>query len=545
MARRPATGSHRDVERRCDRQQGCERHRFAVEPCGGADVRLYRCRDGGTLDPRIIPGGRQREEDDVLARIRRGEKVDHFDTIRQRKDGTLVPISLTISPIVDDDGGIIGASKIARDISQRKEAEAERARLLAAVQASARLTETLNRVGTVVASTLDRDAVVQAVIDEAVSGTHAEVGAFVYKRIDPFGEESRVYAASSASRGAFANVSNALALSAIETFDPSTLGEGVVRLDDVGEDRRHGFGRLPVHSYLAVPVKSRWGDVLGGLFFGHSETSQFTEEDERAASGIAMWASIALENARLYMASQVSSRLKDEFLATLSHELRTPLNALLGYTRMIRSGAVAPLSQDRAIATIERNAMSLRQIVEDILDVSRIISGKTRLNLQPIDLPALVQSAVESVAPAADAKEIAIDLELDPVATPITGDPVRLQQVIWNLMSNAVKFTPRGGRVSVQLERLHDEVEIRIRDTGIGIEPDLLPHVFERFRQGDATVQSTERGLGLGLEIARQLVEMHRGTIDAASPGEGKGATFRIKLPSSVVPADAVIIRSP
>jgi CheY-like chemotaxis protein len=262
---------------------------------------------------------------------------------------------------------------------------------------------------------------------------------------------------------------------------------------------------------------------------------RFTEHHERLAVGVASWAAVALENARMFGMVQEASRLKDEFLASLSHELRTPLNAVLGYARMLRAGVVNPEKQARAIETIERNATSLTQIVEDVLDISRIISGKIRLNVQPVDFPKVVSNAVEVVSPAADAKGVRIETVLDPGATPVSGDPERLQQVLWNLLSNAVKFTGRGGRVQVRLARVDSHVEVSVADTGIGIAPEFLPHVFERFRQADASIARERGGLGLGLSIARQLAEMHGGTIEAASGGVGHGSTFTLKVPLMIV----------
>jgi signal transduction histidine kinase/FixJ family two-component response regulator len=296
-------------------------------------------------------------------------------------------------------------------------------------------------------------------------------------------------------------------------------------------------GHLPVRSYLAVPVRGRSGNVIGGLFFGHSQRDRFREIHERLAVGIASWASVALENARMYAAAQEASRLKDDFLASLSHELRTPLNAILGYARMLRAGIVSPERQDKAIDTIERNATSLSQIVEDVLDISRIVSGKLRLNVQPVEFPDIVRHAVEAVTPAADARGIRLETVLDPLAAPVAGDPERLQQILWNLLSNAVKFTSRGGRVQARLERVNSHLEVSISDTGVGIAPEFLPHVFERFRQADGGITREHGGLGLGLSIAKQLTEMHGGSIEAFSGGLGHGSTFRVKLPLMIVHA--------
>jgi PAS domain S-box-containing protein len=499
----------------------------------------------------LIPQDRQPEEDHVLACIRRGDKVDHFETIRQRKNGSLVAISLTVSPILDDDGTVVGASKIARDISERKRLEAERARLLAEAEEHAATTEKLNEVGTVVASAFDRDAVVRAVTDAATELTLAQVGAYFYNALDERGEPYALGAVSGMARETGATFPM---LRSTEILEPTFRAARVVRSDDILDGTRDGGratyeslppGQLPIRSYLAVPVKAKSGEVLGGLVFGHSETGRFTARHERLAVGIASWASIALENAALYIGVQEASRLKDEFLATLSHELRTPLNAILGYARMIRSGIVPPEKQRKAVETIERNATSLTQIVEDVLDVSRIISGKLRLNVQPVDLPDVVRHSIEGVIPAADAKGVSIDVVLDPLAAPIFGDPERLQQVVWNLMTNAVKFTNRGGRVHVQLCRVNAHIEFTVSDTGIGIPPAFLPHVFERFRQASAGTTRERGGLGLGLAIARQLVEMHGGTISAKSPGEGKGSTFSIRFPVMIVKPETPIDSHP
>jgi PAS domain S-box-containing protein len=483
----------------------------------------------------IIPDVRQSEEDYVLGQIRAGEAVQHYETVRQRKDGSLIPISLTVSPIYDDHGVVIGASKIARDIT-------ERSRLLAAAQEQASIAKKLTDIGIVVAGSLDHTLIVQRVTDTATALTHAEFGAFFYNVTDPqSGESYTLYTLSGVPKEAFANFPQPRATA---VFAPTFHGEGTVRLDDVTQDPRYGnnppyfgmpSGHLPVRSYLAVPVKSAMGFVLGGLFFGHSQPGMFTEQHEQLASGIAAWASIALENSRLYTKARDADRLKDEFLAVLSHELRTPLNAILGYARLLRGGILAGEKATRALDTLERNASMLTQIVEDVLDISRIVAGKIRLDVQPVDLSLVVHNAIATVQPAADAKGVRLQTIIDPRIGPVSGDPDRLQQVVWNLLSNAVKFTPKTGRVQVRVERVNSHVGIVVSDTGIGIQKDFLPHVFERFRQGDSGPTRTAGGLGLGLSIVRHIVEMHGGSVHVASDGEGRGATFRVELPSMIV----------
>ena len=512
-----------------------------IQSCNAAAERLFGYTSQelvGQSIRKLIPPDRQSEEDEILARLRRGERVEHFETIRMAKDGRRLQVALTISPVKHDAGRIIGASKIARDITALKQAEMERIRL---VQENAAVTETLNNVGAMVASDLDRSKVVQAVTDAATDLTGAAFGAFFYNVVDERGESYMLYTISGVPREQFATFPMPRNT---EVFGPTFKGIAVVRSDDITQDPRYGHnppyhgmppGHLPVRSYLAVPVRGRGGDVIGGLFFGHEEAGRFDAHHERIAVGIASWAAVALENARLYANVQEASRLKDEFLASLSHELRTPLNAILGYARMLRAGIIAPDKKDRAIATIERNATSLTQIVEDVLDISRIVAGKIRLNVQTVDFPAIVSNAVEAIAPAADAKGVRVETIVDPHASPISGDPERLQQVLWNLLSNAVKFTHRGGKVQVRLERVNSHIELTVSDTGIGIPTEFLSHVFEPFRQAEGGPTRERGGLGLGLSIARQLAELHGGTIDAASGGVGQGATFRVKIPLMIV----------
>ena len=230
-----------------------------------------------------------------------------------------------------------------------------------------------------------------------------------------------------------------------------------------------------------------------------------------------------------------ANRLKDDFLATLSHELRTPLNAILGYGRMLRQGAIDTDRQARAFEVIERNAAALTQMVGDVLDVSRIVGGKIRLNVQTVNLPVVVEEAVATIRNAADAKGVRLQVVVDPAAGPISGDPDRVQQIIWNLLSNAVRFTPKDGQVQLRLERVDSHVEIVVSDTGIGIPVEFLPHVFERFRQADSRFSREHGGLGLGLAITRDLVELHGGIVQAFSEGQGLGATFRVELPLMIV----------
>ena len=320
----------------------------------------------------LMPPERPDEEPAILAKLRRGERIDHYETVRVARDGRRIHVSLTVSPIKDASGAVIGASKIARDISEQRRAQEERERLL---------------------------------------------------------------------------------------------------------------------------------------------------ERERAAREEA----------------EIANRTKDEFLAVLSHELRTPLTAMLGWLSILRGHRLDQKMTEHAIETIQRNAQAQAQLIEDLVDVSRIVGGKLNLEVRPIDLLPVINAAIEVVRPAADAKSIRIEIDHDSTVGPVFGDPARLQQVIWNLLSNAVKFTPKGGSIYVNYQRAESAAEIVIRDTGVGIPADFLPHVFERFRQADSAVTRSHRGMGLGLAIVRHLVELHGGTVTAMSRGENQGATFAIQLPLAAV----------
>jgi signal transduction histidine kinase/ActR/RegA family two-component response regulator len=234
-----------------------------------------------------------------------------------------------------------------------------------------------------------------------------------------------------------------------------------------------------------------------------------------------------------------ADRAKDAFLATVSHELRTPLSPIVTWAEVLKRGNLDEEQSRLAVEAIQRSAKVQTQLIEDLLDVSRIAAGKMRLEVRPVDLADVIRAAVEVVRPAADAKGIRVQTVIDTETAPVSGDPDRLQQVVWNLLSNAVKFTPKGGRVTVVLERVNSHVEAAVSDTGQGIAADLLPHLFERFRQGDAGSTRRSTGLGLGLAIARHIVEAHGGTVHAESPGPGKGSVFTVKLPLVLIPRTA------
>lgn len=514
---------------------------------------------------RIIPAELQHEEQHILARIRHGQHVERFETERIRKDGGRVPVSLTISPIRDSTGKVSGVSKIAHDISRRREIDQ-------ALRDEAHALETLNRVGRIVAAQLELERAVQLVTDAATELAGAEFGAFFYNLADQGQDAYWLYTLSGANREAFARFPMPRAT---EVFAPTFKGTGIVRSGDIRKDPRYGHnaphsgmppGHLPVCSYLAVPVISATGLVIGGLFFGHSQPNIFTERAERLVTGIASQAAIAVDNARLFKTlrdreqqlaklaeerqqvleservarseAERLSQMKDEFLAMLSHELRTPLNAIQGWATLLQHPKLSAEDQRRGAETIERNVRVQVQIVDDLLDMSRIISGKLHLEVQPFNLHDVINSAIETVRQSAAAKRISLHAMLDSSIGLVRGDANRLQQVFWNLLSNAVKFTPADGKVQVLLARVNSHVEIVVEDTGIGIRPDFLPHVFDRFRQADPSTTRHYGGLGLGLSIVKSLVELHGGSVRVKSAGQNLGSRFIVALPVAHVRSD-------
>lgn len=298
------------------------------------------------------------------------------------------------------------------------------------------------------------------------------------------------------------------------------------------DEHRRLLETLGVCSYMCVPLASPSG-TFGAMTFAFAESGRhYAKEDLTFAQEVAARASLAIENARAYKRTQEANRLKDEFLATLSHELRTPLNAILGYAQMLKSQMLRGQQASQAVDIVTRNAEGLRQIIDDVLDVSRIVAGKIRLNVKPTDIVSILRASIATVRPAADAKGVALQLGCQKARLMVSGDPDRLQQVAWNLLSNAVKFTPRGGRVQARLAEVDGHVELQITDTGQGIEADFLPHVFERFRQADSRFSRDHGGLGLGLSIVREMIQLHGGNVSAASEGPGKGSSFVVRLPA-------------
>jgi len=647
----------------------------------------------------IIPPERQSEEDVVLSRIRRGERVEHFETVRCRRDGERFDVSITVSPIRRPDGMIIGASKIARDITERKrterallEARSEQAdlrrrlttiidasgalltspriddvlpailvvarqvltsdgtaiwhrqqdewriaashglsaafassvlraageaelgtlvaiesladlpfaqrkpayeaegirsllivplqtgprlqasiafyyrlpqqfgvveresaaglgRLASAVMATAHLYELQRRrriesefvaeVGAIFSASREYRTALQDVAARAVPRVCDWCAIHLY---DEDGELERVAIEGQGDRAEFEQVLRAHADDGEEAFSIERVartGEWVV-LARVGAEscascapsRAAVLDRLSDVALVCVPLVARTR-TLGTLTLAwRTEGRLDTGPDVGFAQDLSLRMALSIDNALAYEEARDANRLKDEFLANLSHELRTPLNAIVGYAQMLKKNAMPEDRKTRAYDVLDKNAQALTQIVEDVLDISRIVTGKIRLTLRPVELDPIVQHSVETVQPGADAKGVAIVVSQTSDGRRVAGDPDRLQQVFWNILTNAVKFTPRDGRIEVSVSCQDDTCEVVVRDNGAGIDRRFLPHIFERFRQGDSRYGREHGGLGLGLAIAKQIVELHGGTIAADSAGPGFGSTFRVLLPA-------------
>ena len=440
--------------------------------------------------------------------------------------------------------GSIDAHTLGRSIRYAIERRNASHRIEETLREEARVVETLHRIGGTLASQLDLKSIVQTVTDEATTVSGAAFGAFFYNVLDEQGERYTLYTISGVPRSAFERFPMPRNT---HVFGPTFRGEGPVRSDDITRDPRYGRnppyhgmpeGHLPVRSYLAVPVKSRQGDVIGGLFFGHPDVGAFTERDERIVVGIAGWAGLAMENARLYEAEQRAraeaenaNRAKADFLATMSHELRTPLNAMIGYTDLWLIGLPAVLP-DEIVPQVQRlrsSAHHLLGLIEEILTFSRLEAAQERLEPGDLDLVELVHSAAGVVEPLALAKGLRFHVSHPDSPVGMFTDARKLRQILINLLSNAVKFTDEGS-VELQAAVVDSFAAFRVRDTGPGIDGADQEHVFEPFWQVRRTPADRVAGTGLGLAVSRRLARLMGGeiTLDSAV---GHGSTFTVRVP--------------
>jgi PAS domain S-box-containing protein len=471
---------------------------------------------------RAFPAGDETDRQEFARTLRaqiEGEVGPAFETRRRRRDGSLVDVSMWVAPLGAEDVDTVVV--ILADVTTRKRAQEalrRRGEQLAILSRAAQQVNSVLQIRTVM-RTLVRSAM------ELVEGTGGMAGLVRDGQV-VFDEHHRGDQVSPIEL-AFA-MGHGVAGHVVRTGRPyiaNAAANDPVIAPDVQQ-------RLGFVSCVTVPIFSRDGRVLG-CFQVHDKRDggAFEEDDVVLLEGLAPSAAIALENARLLVEREAADRAKDQFLATLSHELRTPLTAILGWTRMLRSGRLDAAAQATALATIERNTRLQTQLIDDLLDVSRIISGKLQLDRQPVELAATVEAAVQSLQSVADAKGVGLRLEIVASDGIVEGDPHRLQQVVLNLLSNAIKFTPTHGSIDVRLDHAGDRARLVVSDNGQGIAPDVLPHVFDPFRQADGTHTKQHGGLGLGLAIVRHLVALHGGTARAESEGQGHGATFTVELP--------------
>lgn len=645
----------------------------------------------------LIPPDRPNELRDILARLRRGEPIDNYETVRVAKSGRLLDVSVSVSPLYDEERNVVGASAIVRDITAKKHAERlrdlrlsiaellaqgsstnqaidqflstfatamqfgvatlwlvdekthtlscrhtwhaqgidaqaflqasrecrfsrgqgmpgqvwqtrkvcwiddaateptfvradaarqcnlhsglivplqlqnellgvieffstsrraadadlcetaetltallgqflHRRRAEAALLEETHVTETLNKIGGRLVAELDQQNLVELITDETTRLTGAEFGAFFYNSTEQ-GEAYQLSTISRQWRESFLSLSMPRNTA---LFAPTFRGERVVRYDDVtqapdyGKNSPHnGYpaGHVPVRSYLAAPVTSRTGNVIGGLFFGHREVGVFTPRDEQLIEGIAAQAAIAMDNARLYRELQQADQRKDEFLAMLAHELRNPLAPVRNAVEILRLAPHDVQAVESARSILERQVEHLVRLVDDLLDVSRIMRGKIELRKERVELSAVVDRAVEITSPFMNSRNHRLTVDRGRAPLWIEADPVRLAQVIGNLLNNAAKYTEPGGHIDLSLQAQGDMAVVRVRDNGLGIPADLLPHVFDLFVQADHSTNRSHDGLGIGLTLVRSLVEMHGGHVSASSAGRMQGSDFTIHLP--------------
>lgn len=449
----------------------------------------------------LIPPNRQDEETQIVQRLRRGERTDHFETLRVRKDGEVINVSLTISPIKNSQGQVIGASKIARDITDRKKVEETLRRALdfdETVMSS--MGEGLYTVDPQCRVTFMNPAAQKMfgwTLDEMLGRNIHDVIHHTHRDGRPFPQE--------------------------ECMSLSVLQKGtmVAEFEDVFI-RKDGtyFDVL----YSASPLRS--AGKLTGVAVVFRDISERRHTEQQLTRLLT-----AEQEARLE--AEKANRLKDEFLATLSHELRNPLNVVIGYAEILRRSNESQKHEFvvKAAETIRRNALAQSQLVSDLLDLSRLQMGKLSLECQPVSLSTIISDAIETVRTEALAKAITLDIDLDPDVVVVEGDPIRLGQIAWNLLNNAIKFTPANGTVSILLGQRNANAELTIADSGQGISPEFLPHVFEMFRQADAGIARRQGGMGIGLALVKQLAQLHGGQVTVKSEGVGKGASFTVSIP--------------
>ena len=485
-----------------------------------------------------------------LTQLQQLDRGGEWEVCLQPREKTCFDVAFTVVTVRNEKGQPVALRWLMRDISQRRHLELQRQQLFAneqaariAAQAAEKRSNFLAEASRVLVSSLDYRTTLSSVAQLAVP-TLADwcIVDVVEKNLAIF--TNPVIAASEPAKEALIReLQQRYPISIDADYGPAKVlrtgkPELVTNILEYSLQRKCSdeehfslLRQLQVKSQMVVPLLVR-ERKLGTILFASTQPERhYTTVDLEMAEELAQRAAFAIENAQLYQQAQEANRIKEEFLAIVSHELRTPLNSMLGWVQLIRTRKWDEATTFKALETIERNAKLQRKLIEDILDISRIVQGQIRLNIRKVDLASLIQAAIEAVHPTSEIKNIQVEFHLDSSVGEVMGDTERLQQVVWNLLSNAVKFTPNGGRVEVYLKQVNSNAQMTVSDTGKGISADFLPYIFERFRQADSTTTRADNGLGLGLAIVHHLVEMHSGTVYAVSEGEGQGAKFTVLLP--------------
>ena len=485
-----------------------------------------------------------------LTQLQQIDRGGEWEVCLQPREKICFDVALTVVTVRNELGKPVALRWLMRDISQRRRLELQRQQLFSneqaariAAQAAEKRSNFLAEASSVLASSLDYRTTLTSVAQLAVPTLADWCIVDVIENNLPVFTNPVIVASEPAKDTLIRELQQRYPISVDADYGPAkvlqtgkpelvtNILESSLQKKSSNEEHFSLLRQLQVKSQMVVPLLVR-ERKLGTILFASAQPGRhYTTVDLEMAEELAQRAAFAIENAQLYQQAQEANRIKEEFLAIVSHELRTPLNSMLGWVQVIRTRKWDQAITSKALETIERNAKLQRKLIEDILDISRIVQGQIRLNIRKVDLLPVIHAAIEAVHPTSEIKNIQIESNLDSSVGQVMGDAERLQQVIWNLLSNAVKFTPNGGRVEVYLEQVNSNAQITVSDTGKGISADFLPYIFERFRQADSTTTRADNGLGLGLAIVHHLVEMHSGTVYAVSEGEGTGAKFTVLLP--------------
>lgn len=472
----------------------------------------------------LIPPNLQREEEVILHNIKSGNKIDHFQTIRLGKMGNEIPVSITVSPVKDKLGHIIGTSKIARDVSEQLQREYT-------IQQAARRLQMLNSIGKAISEKLDVESILQRVTDATTQITGASLGAFFFNKTNTNGEKFTLLTSTGIQKEYLEKLGN---LNGIESLSRLFHSKDILRVEDISKLPANDINslhykilqeNLPVVSYMTVPVIANCGKVIGRLFFGHSSPGMFITEHEDILASIASQASVALENSTLFEEAKVLNAKKDEFIALASHELKTPLTTAKGYLQILQKtelDKVSKLFVEKVLNQVER----LNTLTSDLFDISKIEAGKLQLNYETFDLRKQVLDLIETFQYSLSTHKMLLQGIDQPLM--VEADKQRIEQVIINLVNNAVKYSPNANCVHIDLIRKDNQVTVKIKDTGIGLEVEQQKKIFSKFYRANGNVNIP--GLGLGLFLSREIINRHHGTISVKSE-TGKGSEFFFIIP--------------